>query len=244
MLTSGLLVFAAAAVMAQNATSPPEGTVLMPYSLQGDWATDIAVIDEFSGVVGDFTGCYTTFTGNPTGSVWQQICQEKETRAETVVATVSMTSPSVVACGQNQQLGQSYGVFGGYVAVDNNTEANQTAACVYFSRVDANHLTGAKNALANLYVYSPEPCDAANAGKVCCESPRPKDSVAPILQFKVDGAFTCASGTCLEDRWSSYCTDNTNYALKQIGIGMSVGGIALLLVTLVFIIIISRLVQG
>jgi len=245
MRTSAIIALATAvSVMAQ--TSPAPGTVLMPYSLEGEWNSPL--LPATDALAQTYSGCYQAMTASKTNVVWDTVCLQKGNRQEVTVATVTLASPSTVACGQNQQLGQSYGVFGGYLTLarNNATVGNQTAACVYFSRVDASHLTASDNAVSEMVSYVPtEACPAGTAaGQVCCQAVVPSDHTSPTVGASLDGAFTCASGVCLSDRQSSYCSDNSNGLLKSIAIGMSVGGIGLLLVTLALILVISTVAQG
>jgi hypothetical protein len=231
------LVAVATAVFAQ---SPAPGTILMPYSLQGVWSTSIKPISEVKpSVVGPYDGCYTQFQSNQTSASWSQICQTAS-KTEVVVSTLSMYSPSTVACGQNQQLGQSYGVFGGYLATAN--VPNDTAVCVYFNRVDPLHLTNVKNAQAGFGAYRVQPC-TQYPGQVCCDSALPNDTQALVSAFDISGDYLCASGVCNSDPESSYCNSASNVAVWQIGIGMSIGGIGLLIVTLGMILVISFFVS-
>ena len=235
MLTAALLLVSGGIVLAQD-PNPPAGTVLMPYSLQGKWGT---TADD--NVVTPYTYCYVLFTANETSAVWNKTCLPQSGGPEIVVDTLELIAPSVVACGQNQQLGQSYGVFGGYIT--DPTGANLTAACVYFSRIDGAHATNGGQAVSIMSTYVPDACNS-QPGKVCCDAVLPTNAVTPNVSFPLAGQYTCSSGVCNQVKLSSYCSDNNSYVIKQIGIGMSVGGIGLLLVTVALIVIISSLVQG
>jgi len=213
MRTAAILALAAA-VSVSAQTPPAPGTVLMPYSLEGEWNTPLAVPTD-SGLAATYSGCYYSMMVTKTNVVWDHLCQTKASSQDVSVAVITLASPSTVACGQNQQIGQSYGVFGGYVTrtgPNNMTVGNQTAACVYFSRIDAAHLTASKNALSELVSYAPVvQCPAGTpADQVCCQAAVPADHTAPALGAVLDGAYTCASGVCLNDRQSSYCSDNSN----------------------------------
>ena len=220
-----LLALAASSALAQN-----PGSVLMPYSLFGNFTGNQYVS---GGEV-----CAVTFEANATGAIWIESCGVNATAPQTK-RSVSLLAPSVVACGQNQQLGMTYGVFGGVL-----TGGDAPApACVYYTRVDPLHQYGdSKNAFANLTVYTPT---TVNGSSVSCQATFPGNKFeAPELPFSLTQFYICSSGVCQTDVQSSYCDDASLRSVYQIGIGMGIGGIGLLVSTFSLILIISSLVQG
>jgi hypothetical protein len=215
-------------VLAQN---PAQGTVLMPYSLFGNFTT--------ARVVTGGQSCTVNFAANATGAVWTERCGADALSPQTE-KVISLSAPSVVACGQNQQLGMSYGVFGGILT--GSVNAGGVPACVYFTRVDAQHQYGnSQNAFANLTVYTPTDFN----GTVSCQATYPGNgALAPNTQFRLTNYYLCSSGVCEKVVQSSYCTDGSLHSVYQIGIGMGIGGIGLLLITFALIFVISSLVQG
>ena len=220
-------------------------TLSLPYSLEGNWATDVAPASEIKPPVPGFAGCYTQFTSNVTSAVWSQYCRLPGSAEEVLVGTLDLSVPTVVACGQNQQLGTSFGVLGGFFTTNGDNTTAPVPVCVNFNRVDGDHVNKNENSQVAFVAFQPEACPEF-PGKVCCPAGLPTGDafIFPTTQFNMTGMYKCQSGVCNNVKWSSYCEDSSNYRVKQIGVGMSVGGIGLLLVTLAMILVISNVVQG
>lgn len=238
MLALIFLCFAAAVYATPTASPtsvPAPGSVLMPYSLQGVWNSGITK------VFPEFLFCYYQFSANVTSAEWRQLCQpasSNQTGNATVAAVVNATytifSPSVVACGQNQQIGQSYGVFGGYLS---SSTFSDLPVCIYFTRIEAIHYSNVQqNSLLNMVAYKPSnstACPVSN--EVCCPAKPTADML--VFQTLASQDLLCASGVCNDYPRSSTCAASTN--LRAIGLGMGIGGIGLLIVTGVLMIGIS-----
>jgi len=113
--------------------------------------------------------------------------------------------------------------------------------CIYFSRVDADHLGGGeRNAIVRMQMWNPQ---TNNGSAVECAAIVPSTRNISTVIPALNQDFKCSSGTCHSVRMSSTCRSST--PLRDIGIGMSVGGIGLLLVTVGMILVISKVVaQG
>lgn len=217
-----------------NDTTAPSGqptapTVTFPYSLQGTWATD--AVSRGPGYV----YCYTVMTTSYTQAVFEEFCKPIAGGADVKVSIYTMANPSVVACGQHEQIGQSYGVFGGKF-VSTPLSGNTTFTddvCFYYSRIDSNHIGAGRNAEVTMAVGKAEMC---GNGQICCPMPMPK-----VTSDR--GTFRCQNGDCLTAK-SSYCSSNVVVNVWQIGIGMGIGGVGLLFTTLALLLGVSMAHQG
>lgn len=212
----------------------------MPYSLLGLWHGGFTPVSD-----PNFSFCYTELEVNLTNIVWTMICDNNNstTNSSSVLARAVISSPSVAACGQNQQLGLSYGVFGGIMKIQNASKQT-TPICIYYSRVDPEHLNvNAFNAQSQFMSWVPKPeddvSDDENVG--CTVTPPPTEMQLPspnLGLLATNGTFICASGVCQSNPRSSTCIPVT--PLHDVAVGLSVGGIGVMVITAAIIFLTSR----
>jgi hypothetical protein len=196
-----------------------------PYALLGVWNSNDSVSTSL-----DYTYCYNELVVNTTTLAWNKVCLPVGASEEIIIETASLTNLTLNACGQNQQVGQAYGVVGGA------SPESGTGGCLYFSRVDANHVYG--NAELAIGVAVGEPC-LDNPLNTCCPPVYP----GPASDFSLQGNnYLCQRGVCNDNVLSSYCSSNN--LVYQIGIGMSIGGLGMVVTTLLSLVLISHVVQG
>ncbi len=139
-------------------------------------------------------------------------------------------SISTVACGLQQQVNMCWGVIGG-VFVD--ADLKPAPLCIHYTRVSAQ---GGHPPFMNFGVF-PGEYTADFSQVACSQTPSRSD-----LLFGTENLY--CSGTA-EQRYNCINTPasrciQSGKTISDIGIGMSVGGIGLLLVTLVFILVIQH----
>lgn len=117
-----------------------------------------------------------------------------------------------------------------------------TPICVGYQRTKPLYLMNQRNVKAEFTVWQPSLNMCGNAS-VCCTLTPPNGALVSNVNLNlIGGSFLCASGTCESDKLQSQCVATT--VRRDIGIGMSIGSITFLILTLAAGIAIVYYVRG
>jgi len=142
---------------------------------------------------------------------------------------------STSGCGLNNQLGMAYGFLGGKFYITNASGQDIVPLCVYYTR-----LSGTTTAPASINIDIYPGAYTANQTLVGCTADRPANSSLLLslsslpCQGTFDQTYNCLSAPV------SRCM-NSSRGIYDIGVGMSVGGIGLVITTLLMVVVINHI---
>jgi len=161
--------------------------------------------------------------------------------------TLDLSSSDIVsACGQVVQLDYAYGVLGGNWSVSRfdctadgcSNTSSSVDACVYYQRISATfHQAGT----LNLEIFPVNISEGPNPTQFGCPSQRPQTNNGLVMRDLVCESGNGLARNCITTP-RAQCESQTNqYA---VGVGMSVGGVGILALSLVSILAINKMVKA
>jgi len=206
---------------------------------------------EFPDTLAGKPECYTALevhtSGSLSGALFSVYCPNPSqpgnfTLSKSGVMPVVMTS----ACGQNQQIGVIQGVFGGnmtFFDASTGVLSQPYPVCVAYFLVSQQTRGNAVTASGTKIAVFPSTVKSANGQIGCTLLPEDPQMVIPDFSTTPEELANCVGGTCLNNAVAT-CDVGGYTSTRDIGIGMSVGAIGMLLVTLAIVIAIPSILKS